>query len=52
MIQVSHLTKMFGKIRAVNDVSFSVAQGEAFALLGPNGSGKSTTLKCLAGLVA
>jgi Cu-processing system ATP-binding protein len=51
MIRVEHLTKRFGKWTAVNDVSFSVREGEVFALLGPNGSGKTTTLKSIAGLV-
>jgi ABC-type multidrug transport system ATPase subunit len=50
MIQVEHLTKGFGKITAVKDVSFTVKAGEVFAFLGPNGSGKTTTLKSLVGL--
>lgn len=51
MIQIRNLTKQYGDLKAVNEVSFDVHEGETFALLGPNGSGKSTTLKCLAGLV-
>ena len=50
MIQVEHLTKQYGKFTAVNDVSFTVKQGDVFALLGPNGSGKTTTLKSIVGL--
>ncbi len=50
MIEVKHLTKCYGEIAAVNDVSFEVNAGETFALLGPNGSGKTTLLKCLVGL--
>ena len=50
MIEVRNLTKRFGRQSAVDGVSFSVSEGECFALLGPNGSGKSTILKCLAGL--
>ena len=50
MIEVRGLQKDFGRITALDSVSFEVQRGEAFALLGPNGSGKTTTLKCLAGL--
>jgi ABC-2 type transport system ATP-binding protein len=46
-IEVTHLSKRFGDVEAVRDVSFSVAPGEVFALLGPNGAGKSTTIKML-----
>jgi branched-chain amino acid transport system ATP-binding protein len=52
MLTVSGLTKRFGALRAVNDVSFSVEQGEILGLIGPNGSGKSTTFNCIAGLYA
>jgi ABC-2 type transport system ATP-binding protein len=52
MIQVSSLTKSYGKVEAVRDVSFSVAPGEVYGLLGPNGAGKSTTISILSGLVA
>jgi ABC-2 type transport system ATP-binding protein len=51
MIQVSHLSKTFGDIRAVDDVSFEVPQGEIFAFLGPNGAGKTTTIKMLTTLL-
>jgi len=57
IIEASHLTKVFRdfwrrpKVRAVNDISFTVKPGEVFGLLGPNGSGKSTTLKMLLGLL-
>ena len=57
IIEASHLTKVFRdfwrrpKVRAVNDISFTVNQGEVFGLLGPNGSGKSTTIKMLLGLL-
>src|SRR5262249_57013697 len=49
LIQVEHLTKCYGPLRAVDDVSFGVARGEVAALLGPNGSGKSTLMRCLIG---
>jgi len=48
MIEVHHLTKRYGGHTAVDNVSFSVAQGEIVGLLGPNGAGKSTTMRVLA----
>jgi len=47
MIRVSNLVKKFGDLKAVDDVSFEVAEGEIFAFLGPNGAGKTTTIKML-----
>jgi ABC-2 type transport system ATP-binding protein len=49
-IAVEGLTKRYGAKVAVDDVSFTVAEGEIFGLLGRNGAGKSTTVDCLAGL--
>ena len=49
VIQVSGLTKTYGDVTAVKDVSLSVRKGELFGLLGPNGSGKTTMIKCLTG---
>jgi len=51
LLEVSGLTKKFGAFTAVDQVSFSVAQGEILGLLGPNGSGKSTTFNCIAGML-
>jgi len=51
IITVRNLTKKFGEITAVNDISFEVAAGERFAFLGPNGAGKSTTIKMLTTLL-
>jgi ABC-type multidrug transport system ATPase subunit len=50
MIQVEGLSKRFGKFAALDDVSFTVKEGEVYAFLGPNGSGKTTTLKSIVGL--
>ena len=49
-ISVSHLKKMYGDVKAVEDVSFTVNEGEIFGLLGPNGAGKTTTVECITGL--
>jgi ABC-2 type transport system ATP-binding protein len=49
LIDVEHLSKWYGRHRAVDDVTFSVGRGEVVALLGPNGSGKSTLMRCLIG---
>ena len=51
IIEVKNLTKKFGDITAVNDISFSIAKGEIFGFLGPNGAGKSTTIKILTTLL-
>ncbi|MFN2572171.1 MAG: ABC transporter ATP-binding protein [Gemmatimonadales bacterium] len=51
MIRVQHVVKSFGKVTAVNDVSFDVRAGEIFAFLGPNGAGKTTTIKMLTTLL-
>ncbi len=50
-IQTQGLTRRFGALTAVDDVTFSVAQGQFFGFLGPNGAGKSTTIKMLTGLL-
>jgi len=52
MIAVRHLTKRFGPVTAVEDVSFTVARGEVLGFLGPNGAGKSTTMKIITGFLA
>ncbi len=46
---VEHLTVRYGKVTAVDDLSFSIPQGEVFTLLGRNGAGKSSTISCLVG---
>ncbi len=47
-IHIEHLTRRFGDLVAVDDISFDIGQGEIFGLLGPNGAGKTTTLSMLA----
>src|SRR5436190_10447120 len=52
LIEVSRLTKDYGTVRAVDDLSFNIEAGVIAGFLGPNGSGKTTTLRALLGLVA
>jgi len=49
-VKVTHLSKSFGSVTVLNDIDFTIADGEFFTLLGPSGCGKSTTLNCIAGL--
>ena len=49
-VEIAHLRKTYGALVAVDDVSFSVAEGEIFGILGPNGAGKTTTAECAIGL--
>ena len=51
MIEIDHLSKRFGPITAVDDVTFNVAKGEVLGFLGPNGAGKSTTMKMITGFL-
>lgn len=51
LLKVENLTKKFGKINAVEQVSFTLLSGEVFALVGPNGSGKTTLENCIVGLL-
>ena len=50
LLQVSHLVKSFGALKAVNDVSFEIKTGSCFGLLGPNGAGKTTTIELMEGI--
>jgi ABC-2 type transport system ATP-binding protein len=50
VVEVENLQKKYGKVVAVDGISFTVGRGEIFGIVGPNGAGKSTTVECLAGL--
>jgi len=52
MIEINHLTKQYGSLTAVDDLSFSVQPGTVLGFLGPNGAGKSTTMKMITGFLA
>lgn len=52
MIEVQHLTKQYGDKKAVDDITFSVEEGEVLGFLGPNGAGKSTTMNILTGYIS
>jgi ABC-2 type transport system ATP-binding protein len=51
MIEVRHLTKRYGDLTAISDVSFSAAQGQILGFLGPNGAGKTTTMRIISGFM-
>jgi len=51
ILEVNHLDKKFGKVHAVNDLSFTIEKGNVYGILGPNGSGKSTTLGIILNVV-
>ena len=52
MIEVNHLTKRYGKLTAIKDISFTVDTGEVLGFLGPNGAGKSTTMNIITGYIS
>ena len=52
VVQVDGLSKTYGRIRALEDVAFSIHAGEILGLIGPNGAGKTTLFECVAGLEA
>jgi branched-chain amino acid transport system ATP-binding protein len=49
ILELQHVSKSFGKLQVINDLSFAVARGEALGILGPNGAGKSTTFSLIGG---
>ena len=50
-IELQHLTRHFGALKAVDDLSLEIHRGEVLALLGPNGAGKTTTIRMICGLL-
>src|SRR5215471_11084572 len=50
LLEIANLSKRYGRLRAVDDVSFSIREGEILGLIGPNGSGKTTVFECLGGV--
>ena len=51
MLKVSHISKSYGSIKAIKDLSFEVKEGEIYGLLGVNGAGKTTTFRMIVGLL-
>jgi len=51
VIEIKNLTKTYGKVRGISDISFNVEQGEIFGFIGPNGAGKSTTIRTLLSII-
>jgi len=51
IIEVSHLTKYYGKSRGIEDLNLTIHAGEIFGFLGPNGAGKSTTIRLMLNLL-
>lgn len=51
ILEVKNLTKYYGEVLAVDDLSFELNEGEVFGFIGPNGAGKSTTIKCIMNLI-
>ncbi len=52
VVTVHHLVKRYGNVLVVNDISFSIREGEIFGIIGPNGAGKTTSVECISGLRA
>ena len=51
MLQITSLTKKFKKIKAVDNISFKVQQGDIYGFLGPNGAGKTTSIRMIMGII-
>lgn len=51
IVEIENLTKDYGELTAVDNLSLNIREGEVFGLLGPNGSGKTTTINCMLSLI-
>ena len=51
MLKIDKLTKYYGKIKGIENLSLELNKGEIFGFIGPNGAGKSTTIKCIMNLI-
>ena len=51
VVEITNLKKYYGKSRGIEDVSFSIEEGDIFGFIGPNGAGKSTTIRTLLALI-
>jgi ABC-type branched-subunit amino acid transport system ATPase component len=51
LVETTNLTKLYGDLPAVQDLTFALGPGEILGLVGPNGAGKTTTLRCLSGVI-
>ena len=51
ILEIKNLTKYYGKVKGVEDLSLTLDSGEIFGFIGPNGAGKSTTIRCVMNLI-
>jgi ABC-type multidrug transport system ATPase subunit len=51
ILTLTHVSKSFGKIEVLHDISLTIGTGEVFGFLGPNGAGKTTTMKAILGII-
>ena len=51
VLRINHLSKSYGKVKALNDLTITIEAGNVYGLLGPNGSGKTTTLGIILGIL-
>ena len=51
LLEAAQVTLLFGGVKALADVSFSIREGELFSIIGPNGAGKTSIVNCISGLI-